>query len=158
MPFERWKETLALRAWALRHIPMIAWVRPRVVEMSADRCVLAVPLRRRTRNHLGSMYFGALCTGADAAAALLGFRLLRGRKDRISVVFRDVHGEFLRRPEAEVHFACEQGAEIRELLDRAERSGERESLLVSVVATVPSISQAEPVARFGLTLSVKRKG
>jgi acyl-coenzyme A thioesterase PaaI-like protein len=157
-PFERWRETLALRLWAWRNIRMIAWVRPRVVEMSADRCVIAVPLSRRTRNHLSSMYFGALCTGADAAAALLGFRLLRGRGSRISVVFQDVRGEFLRRPEADVHFACEQGAEIRELLDRAERSGERESLLVSVTATVPSISQAEPVARFALTLSVRKKG
>jgi acyl-coenzyme A thioesterase PaaI-like protein len=156
--FERWKETQALRLWAWRHIRMIAWVRPRVVEMSAERCVLAVPLSRRTRNHLGSMYFGALCTGADAAAAVLGFRMLQERKSRISVVFGDVRGEFLRRPEAEVHFACDQGRELGELLDRAERTGERESLPVHVVATVPSLSGDEPVARFVLTLSVKRKG
>ena len=103
------------------------------------------------------MYFGVLCSGADAAAALLGFRLLEERRGRISVIFKDVHAEFLKRPEADVHFACEQGREIRELLDRAERTGERESLPVSVVATVPSISGSEPVARFVLTLSVKRK-
>lgn len=154
----RWKETWALRLWAFRHIPLLGWIRPRVVEMTAERCVLAVPLSRRTKNHLGSMYFGALCTGADAAAAVLGFRLLQERKSRISVVFQDVRGEFLRRPEGEVHFACEQGRELRDLLDRAERTGERESLPISVVATVPSLSGAEPVAKFVLTLSVKKKG
>lgn len=125
--------------------------------MDGERCVLRVPLGRRTRNHLGSMYFGVLCTGADAAAALLGFRLLEGRRTRISVVFKDVRAEFLRRPEADVHFECSQGREIRDLLDRAEASGERENLPVHVVATVPSISEGEAVARFVLTLSVKSR-
>lgn len=155
--WERFRETVALRLWTLRKIPLLGWIRPRVVELGADRCVLAVPLSRRTKNHLGSMYFGALCTGADAAAALLGFRMLRERGSRISVVFQDVRGEFLRRPEAEVHFACEQGRELRELLDQAEKTGERESLPLHVVATVPSLSGDEPVARFILTLSVKKR-
>jgi hypothetical protein len=57
-----------------------------------------------------------------------------------------------------VHFACSQGRELSELLDRAEESGQRESLPIEVVATVPSLSGAEPVARFVLTLSVRKKG
>src|ERR1700732_3271246 len=109
------RETLALRFWAWRHIPLIAWIRPSVIAMDGERCVLEVPLTRRTRNHLGSMYFGALCIGADATAALLGFQLLRGRGSRISIVFKDVQAEFLRRPEGDVHFACEQGRELRDL-------------------------------------------
>jgi len=125
--------------------------------MDGERCILRVPLSRRTRNHLGSMYFGVLCSGADAAAALLGFRLLRERAGRISVIFKDVRAEFLKRAEADVHFACEQGGEIRALLDRAEASGERENLPVRVIATVPSRFGDEPVARFELTLSVKRR-
>ncbi len=151
------RETVALRLWAWRRIPLLAWIRPTVVAMDGDHCILRVPLRRRTRNHLGSMYFGVLCSGADAAAALLGFRLLKGREARVSVIFKDVRAEFLKRPEADVHFACEQGREIRALLDRAEQSGERENLPVHVVATVPTISGDEPVARFVLTLSVKRR-
>ncbi len=155
--FERLRETWALRAWAWRHIRLLAWIRPTVIAMDGERCVLAVPLTARTRNHLGSMYFGVLCSGADAAAALLGFRLLRDRGGRISVIFKDVRAEFLRRAEGDVHFSCEQGREVRELLDRAERTGERENLPVRVVATVPSISGDEAVARFELTLSVRRR-
>ncbi len=155
--FVRLRETWALRAWAWRHIRLLAWIRPAVVEMDGERCVLRVPLSARTRNHVGSMYFGVLCSGADAAAALLGFRLLRGRGGRISVIFKDVRAEFLRRAEGDVHFSCEQGGEIRELLDRAEKTGDRENLAVRVIATVPSISGDEAVARFALTLSVRRK-
>jgi acyl-coenzyme A thioesterase PaaI-like protein len=155
--WQRFRATLALRLWAWRSIRLIGWVRPRVIAMDGERCVLRIPLTRRTRNHLGSMYFGALWTGADAAAALLGFQLLRARKSRISVIFKDARAEFVRRPEADVDFACEQGREIRELLDRAEQSGERENLQVHVVATAPEISGDEPVARFELTLSVKKR-
>ncbi|MEP6767837.1 MAG: DUF4442 domain-containing protein [Acidobacteriota bacterium] len=157
MRFDRLRQTVALRAWAWRHIRLLAWIRPIVIAMDGDRCVLRIPLTRRTRNHLGSMYFGVLCSGADAAAALLGFRLLRERGGRVSVIFKDAHAEFLRRAEGAVDFACEQGREIRELLDRAEASGERENLPVRVIATVPEISGDEPVARFELTLSVRRK-
>lgn len=150
-------ETARLRLWALAKIPMIAWVRPKVVALSDARCELRVPLSRRTRNHLGSMYFGALCTGADAAAALAGLKASQALGNRIAFVFKDVHGEFFKRPEADVHFSCTQGREIRELLEKASASGERENLPVHVVATVPTLFGEEPVARFTLTLSVKRK-
>lgn len=152
-----WQETVALRLWAWRHIRLIAWLRPSVIAMDGERCVLRIPLSRRTRNHLGSMYFGVLCSGADAAAALLGFRLLRERGGDMSVIFKDARAEFLKRAEDDVHFSCGQGGEIRDLLDRAARSGERENLPVRVVATVPSRFGDEPVARFELTLSVKRR-
>jgi acyl-coenzyme A thioesterase PaaI-like protein len=155
---ESFRRTAGLRLWALRHIPLLAYLRPRVVEDSPERCVVAVPLSRRTRNHLGSMYFGALCSGADAAAALIGLAAARGEPGRFSILFKDVKGEFLRRAEGEVHFACEQGREIRELLARARASGERESLPVRVIATVPSLSGTDPVARFELTLSAKYRG
>lgn len=152
---EAFRRTAGLRLWAYRHIRLLAYIRPAVVEDSPDRCVLAVPLTRRTRNHLGSMYFGALCAGADAAAALLALAATRKDAGRFSILFKDVRAEFLRRAEADVLFACEQGREIHELLDRARKSGERESLPVRVVATVPKLSGSEPVARFELTLSAK---
>ncbi|SRR6266542_4116946 len=153
-----WRETLRLRLWAWAKIRMISYVRPAVVDLTDERCEIRVPLSRRTRNHLGSMYFGVLCTGADAAAALIGLQMSQKAGGRIAVIFKDVRAEFLKRAEADVHFACEQGREILALLERANASGDRENLPVEVVATVPTLFGAEPVARFTLTLSVKRKG
>jgi acyl-coenzyme A thioesterase PaaI-like protein len=151
-------ETMRLRLWAFTKIPLISWVRPSVVELTEERCEIRVPLTRRTRNHLGSMYFGALCTGADAAAAIIGLKVSQGLGGRISFIFKDVHAEFLKRPEADVHFSCVEGLAIRQLLEKAIASGERENLPVHVVATVPTLFGAEPVARYTLTLSVKRRG
>ena len=151
------KETLALRTWAFAKIRLISYVRPRVLELSAERCEIVVPLSWRTRNHLRSMYFGALCTGADAAAALAGIEASRKAGGRVAVIFKDMRAEFLKRAEADVHFACEQGREIRDLIERADASGERQNLPVRVVATVPSLLGSDPVALFTMTLSVKRK-
>jgi acyl-coenzyme A thioesterase PaaI-like protein len=151
------RETLALRAWAFTKIRLISYVRPRVVDLTGERCEIVVPLSRRTRNHLRSMYFGALCTGADAAAALAALRASRKAGGRVAVIFKDMQVEFVKRAEADVHFACEQGREISELIEKADASGERQNLPVRVVATVPKLFGSEPVARFTLTLSVKRR-
>jgi acyl-coenzyme A thioesterase PaaI-like protein len=75
-------ETARLRLWTLKNIPLLFFLRPSVVEASAARCVIRIPLSRRSRNHLGSMYFGALCAGADLAGALTAMRAIdaTGRK------------------------------------------------------------------------------
>jgi acyl-coenzyme A thioesterase PaaI-like protein len=153
----RLRATLALRAWAFAKIRLISYVRPVVLDLTGERCEIVIPLSWRTRNHLHSMYFGALCTGADAAAALIGFKASQKSGGRVAVVFKDMQAEFVKRAEADVHFACEQGREISELIAKADASGERQNLPVHVVATVPKLFGAEPVARFTLTLSVKRR-
>ena len=154
---ERLRATLALRLWSFRKIRLISYVRPTVVELTDERCEIRIPLSWRTRNHLRSMYFGALCTGADAAAAVIGLRAVERQREKFSILFKDVRGEFFKRAEGDTHFVCEQGSEILALLDRARTSGERESLPVHIVATVPKLLGAEPVARFTLTLSARRK-
>ena len=142
---ERIRQTLALRLWAFGKIRLISYVRPRVLDLTGERCEIVVPLSWRTRNHLRSMYFGALCTGADAAAALIALNASRKAGGGIAVVFKDMQAEFLK------------GREILELVESAAASGVRENLPVRVVATVPKLLGSEPVARFTLTLSVKRR-
>jgi acyl-coenzyme A thioesterase PaaI-like protein len=147
------KETLLVRAWALKNVFLLWFVKPRVMHVDDDRCEIVIPLNWRTRNHLGSMYFGALCIGADLAGGLIAFSLMRKQKARVSFVFKDIRGEFLKRPDADVHFHCADGPAIRALLQRTLESGEREETPVHVRAVVGE----EEVARFELTLSLKRK-
>ena len=151
------RETLRLRAWTLRHIPLLFFLSPTVVALDPRRVVVRVPLNWRTRNHLGSMYFGSLCTGADCAVAVLALRLLEGRRTVVPI-FKEMRVEFLARAEGDVHFTCEEGEQIQALFERAESSGERENAVLRVVATVPDKLGAEPVARFEMALSAKKKG
>ncbi len=53
---ENVQATLLLRYFGFFKIPLLFFVKPSVVELSDKRVVVRIPLRRRTRNHLRSMY------------------------------------------------------------------------------------------------------
>jgi hypothetical protein len=154
--FERWKQTLGLRLTGWLKIPLLGSVRPSVVAWEEDRCVIRVPLRRWTRNHMNSMYFGALAIGADCAAGIMAVDLIRRRQAKVSLIFKSFHAEFLKRPESDVYFICEAGASIRALVDRVLVSDQRLAEMIPLTAAVRTPEGYEPVARFMLELSLKR--
>jgi hypothetical protein len=153
-----WKETLTVRAWALRNVFLLFFIKPRVLEISDDRCEIVIPLTWRTRRHdIRAMYLGAMCMGADVAGGLIAFRLVTSRKAPVSFIFKDIRGEFFKRAEGDVHFVCEDGPGIRALFQRTMDSGERQEQTVTITATVPTKLGQDPVARFALTLSLKKR-
>lgn len=150
------KANCRLRLFGFLKVPMIAYVRPRVVDITADRIEVVIRLRRRTKNHLGSMYFGALSVGADVAGGLLAMARIEESGEPVSLVFKDFKADFLRRPTGDVHFICEAGRGIAALVVEAVRTGERVEMSVPIRAIVPTESD-EPVAGFVLTLSLKKR-
>jgi acyl-coenzyme A thioesterase PaaI-like protein len=150
------KATWSIRLFALAKIPMIALVRPKIIQADAETCVVKIPLSWVVKNHLRTMYFGALCVGADMAGGLIVMNLIRARQSRVTFLFKDFQAQFLKRAEGNCFFACHDGKKLAALLDKAEASGEREEDTVEVVATVPDKLQDEPVAVFTLTISMKK--
>ena len=142
--------------FGLIRIPLIFFCRPRVVQITETGLEVKIKLNRRTRNHLNSMYFGILSVGADVTVGFLAFKYIRASKSRISLIFKDFKADFLKRAEGDVHFICTEGSAIRTLIQKSEETGERESMPVHVIASVPSISE-DPIAKFILTLSIKKK-
>jgi acyl-coenzyme A thioesterase PaaI-like protein len=155
---QRLKQTLGMRLFGWLKIPLLASVRPRVVELGETRCVIRVPLRRWTRNHLGSMYFGALAIGADCAGGLLAMDQIKRSGGAVSLVFRSFQATFLKRPESDVYFICEGGQAIRDQVRRTLASEDRitEPMTIQAAVKLPDGS-FEPVAEFTLELSLKRK-
>lgn len=151
------KETLLLRAFGLMKIPVLFYVSPSVIEINDKRAEVKIPLNRRTKNHLGSMYFGVLACGADCAGGVLGMQAIRKSGQKIQFVFKDFYAEFLKRPEADVHFICEDGAAVAKQIAQAVKTGERVNQPLNIIATTPKLSGDEPVAKFKLTFSVKLK-
>jgi acyl-coenzyme A thioesterase PaaI-like protein len=149
-------ETARVRLFALR-VPMLLFVGPKVLELDDEGCAVGIPLGWRSRNHVGSMYFGALCAGADVAGALNALRSARERHRGVVPLFKDLKVEFLKRADGDVVFRCRDGRRVAEAVQKAAETGERVTLPVEVVATVPRKYGDEPVARFTLGLSVKKK-
>jgi len=149
------KHTLYLRYFGLTKIPLLYYARPSVIEKSDERVVIRIPLSRRTKNHQGSMYFAALAMGADCSVGLLAVELINKQRHRISFIFKDFNAEFYRRATGDVFFSCNQGREIAELVQKAAANDERVEMMLHATATVPA-EDDEPVARFRLTLSLRR--
>jgi hypothetical protein len=152
------KETALVRLLGLR-IPMFLVIAPRVVELDEEGCAVLVPLTFMTKNHLiGAMYFGVLCAGADLAGGLPAAKLIFGRHRSMRLVFAEMKAEFLKRADGDVLFRSRDGRRVTEAVRQAAATGERVTIPVEVVATVPKKYGDEPVARFQMTLSVKLAG
>lgn len=142
--------------FGLFKVPMIFYCRPKIVALDNDKVEIKIRLRRRTRNHLKSMYFGVLAVGADVAGGFIAYDQIKKSGKRVDLVFKDFKADFLKRPEAAVHFLCEDGAMIKGMIEETISSKERVSKEVTIKAFCPTISE-EVVAEFSLGLSLKAR-
>ena len=139
----------------LTKIPLMFFCRPKVIQIDSDSVTIKIPFKRRTKNHVGSMYFGALAVGADLSGGLLALEHIRKSGKKISLIFKDFHADFLKRAEGDVHFKCSEGEKIRSLVSEVVSEGKRCNAPINVTAFVPSKLGKQPVAKFILTLSLK---
>ena len=150
------KTNRLIRLFGVTKVPMIWFCRPKVIEHNDEKIEIQIPLKRRTKNHLGSMYFGVLAVGADITGGFLAMDPIQDSGRNIALIFKDFKADFLKRPEGDVHFICKDGLAIKELVDKVTHSTERHNYKLNIEAIVPTIS-TEVVAKFELTLSLKDK-
>lgn len=143
--------------WYFGHfkVAMIGYLRPRLIKLTEQEIVIRLRLNRRSRNHLNSMYFGALAVGADLAGGLHGFYHADLSRCKVSLAFKSFQAQFLRRPESDVYFVCTEGDVVKEMIQESKQSGERVNKNIKVKAFIDYPSQSELVADFVLELSVK---
>ena len=146
-----------LKLFGLFKVPMIFYSRPQVLHLDENEVTIKIPLKRRTKNHLNSMYFGALAVGADIAGGIIAFHIADNTKKKLSLVFKEVNAVFHKRAEGDVFFYCRDGQKIQSMIKTAEQSGERVSEPVTITCVVPSIDPKEVVATYTLTLSIRVK-
>ena len=154
---ENLQNTMYVRLFGLFKVPLIFYVSPKVIAMTDEVCEIKIPLTRRTKNHLNSMYFGVLCTGADIAGGLIAMAEIDRSKKKIALSFKDFKADFLKRAHGDVHFRCTQGKEIRKFVQEVIDTKERMNFPVEIEAIVPSKPEDGVVAKFVLTLSLKIK-
>ena len=147
--------TFYIRFFGLIKIPLLFYCRPKVVSIDEESVEIKIPLKRRTKNHLGSMYLGALSVGADITSGILALETIKSADTKISLVFKDFKANFFKRAEGDVHFVCKEGKKIKSMVENTLKTGERINKEINVEAFVPKIDVDNPVAAFVLTLSLK---
>ena len=100
------------------------------------------------------MYFGALSIGADITGGFLAMPHIRESKRNINLVFKDFNAKFLRRAESDVHFICNDGLAVKELVQQSIKTKKRQNYTLKIIAKTPKISD-DIIATFDLTLSIK---
>jgi hypothetical protein len=136
-------------------VAMIGYARPRLLILNEHTIVIRIPLTRRTRNHLNSMYFGALAVGADLAGGFHGFYHAGLANCSVSLAFKSFQAQFLRRPEADVYFVCNQGDVVKAMIAESKTTGKRINKSIVIKAYTHYPDQPEEVADFILELSIK---
>ena len=151
------KDNLIIKFIGFTKIPLLRYVGLKGELYNEEKTILTMPLNRKTRNHVNSIYFACMTAGADIAA---GYTVIKERirtKVEIVPIFKDMSAEFYKRAEAKTYFTCYQNREIKALINKAVETKERHNLQVEVYATVPSKFGTEPIAKFVLNLSLKVK-
>lgn len=143
--------------FGLLKIPMIGFSKPKIVELSKEKIVLKIKLKRKTRNHVKSLYIACFTIGADLATGFLAFYIARKLKLRVTPIFKSFQAQYLKRAEDDVYFVCEAGSSIVSMINASKESGERENLMVKVDAVTDYYKNPEKVANLAIELSMKVK-
>ncbi len=146
-----------LHLFGLTKISLVFYVRPKIIEYSEKHILLRIKLRRKTRNHLKSMYIAALVVGADISSGFLAFLKTQNSDKRISLVFKSIQGEFLKRPMGDCYFLCENGEQVDDMIQKSTETGERLNEMSEIKVYTDYDKERELVAIFKMELSIKVK-
>ena len=79
------KANLYLKIFGITKIPLLFFCRPKIIELDSKVVEIKIPLKRRTKNHLNSMYFGALSVGADITGGFLAMACIQKSKKNVTL-------------------------------------------------------------------------
>ena len=133
-------------------IPLIGYVCPKLLEINDDSVKVKIRLRRKSRNHLNSMYFGALAVGTDIAGGIHVFYYSEIMGKKVSFAFKGMKADFIKRAESDVTFESNQGHVIKAGILESIETGERVNKTILVTAFD---SNNEVVATFEMISSLK---
>jgi acyl-coenzyme A thioesterase PaaI-like protein len=135
-------------------IPMLGYTAPKLIKLNNNKAKVKIKLKRRTKNHLNSMYFGALAVGADVAGGIHAFYFANMHDKKVSFAFKGMSCEFIKRAESDCTFISEDGKKVEAAILKSIATGDR----VNETTTVAVYdAEQELVASFEMIVSVKCK-
>jgi acyl-coenzyme A thioesterase PaaI-like protein len=135
-------------------IPMLGYTGLKLIEINDTKVIAQIKLKRKTKNHLNSMYFGALAVGADVAAGIHAFYFANVHEKKVSFAFKGMSCEFIKRAESDCMFISEDGKKVEDAILESIETGDR----VNTTTVVKAYDKENDlVATFEMIVSVKCK-
>jgi len=126
----------------------------RIREIDENSCVVTVPYKWLTKNPFRSTYFACLSMAAEMSTGALCLVHLYKRNPPVSMLVVKVESEYFKKAIGRTTFACEDGALIRETIERAISTGEAQTVRAK---SVGKNDEGAVVAEFFVTWSFKVK-
>lgn len=135
-------------------IPLLGYTGLKLVAINDTESIVKIRLKRRTKNHLNSMYFGALAIGADVAGGVHAFYFAQKHNKKVKFAFKGMSCEFIKRAESDCTFISKDGKKVEDAILKSIETGDRvnETTHVDVFD-----AEKELVATFEMIVSVKCK-
>lgn len=143
-----------IKGTSLLRVPLLSFCNPKLIALEPKSQVF-IPLNFVTKNHVRTMYFGALAMGAELSVAVPILNAMFIEKKKISFIFKNVKCEFLKRADTDVIFEYASIDKSRELIEKALQSGERENLTCPGLA-YSSKNPENVFMTYEITVSVKK--
>ena len=147
--------TWMIRLFCLFRIPLLAFCWPKIEKIEDQIAEVSVPVNFFTRNHVRSMYFGALAMGAELSTAIRLLQRMKNEKLPLGFIFKDAKFEFLKRAESRVYFHIDQVQLVDELIKKAMATDNRVDQTISGWAYSRSHPN-EILMKYSVTLSIKK--
>lgn len=96
-----------------------------------EEATVSLPFWWFTKNPFRSVYFAAQCAAAELASGVLATTALQGM-GRMSMLVSHFEMEFVSKAVSRVRFTCREGARLREAVQEAARSEEKQMAQVIV--------------------------
>lgn len=137
-------------------LPITGGMGLRIVALDDDESRVEMPLKKKTRNHVGGIYLGALLIVAEVTMALYVMR--RFRPSGYRVLVKGVTSENTAQARGRVYARCRPEGETRVLLDALADLAPGAKAEVPVMVPVCTVADDTVVARITFLVAVKRHG
>ena len=124
----------------------------RLKYIDEQKCEVTVPFRWFTRNPFRSTYFACLSMAAEMSTGILAMANVYDRKPKVSMLVLKVNGDYKKKAIGITTFTCEQGKEIKQVVEETIVSGQAK---VVEVKSIGRNESGEVVAEFMIVWSFK---
>lgn len=125
---------LLLKLYLLKSLPAAWFVGLKLKSLSEQEAVVALRYSWWSSNPFGSIYFAALLAAGEFSSGIIAAALLRGYKQRISMLVSGVEADFRKKAKGICTFTCTDGVALQSCIQKAVESGLAQSITCTTTA------------------------
>src|SRR5262245_27076653 len=116
------------RLFLLSKLPSAYFSGVRVKHIDENTCEVTVPFKWFSQNPFRSTYFACLSMAAEMSTGALALGHLYKRNPPVSMLVVKTEGEYFKKASDKTTFICEDGAQIKKMIEEAVSTGEARTI------------------------------